>query len=253
MGSDDELAYKLDFEGPVRPVAVSAFSIGATTVTNAEFAAFVAETDFVTTAEKFGDSLVFAGLAETPTEPAQVVVQTPWWHVVPGANWRHPHGPESTIEGLDDYPVVHVSHDDARAYAEWIGGRLPTESEWEFAARGGLQQQPYPWGAEFEPAGVPAMNVWHGVFPDQPTGPVGPVPVRAFTPNGYGLWNTTGNVWEWTSSRFSSNDQRPTLKGGSYLCHDSYCRRYRTSARIANTPDTSTGHSGFRVAFDRAA
>lgn len=253
MGSDDALAYPTDLEGPVREARVDHFAIAATTVTNAQFALFVEAAGYQTTAERFGDSLVFAGVIPSNAPPTPAVVGTPWWRVVAGADWQHPAGPGTDLEGLEDHPVIHVSHDDARAYATWVGGRLPTETEWEFAARGGLEQQPFPWGDEFEPSGQIAMNVWQGRFPDQPAGRVGTIDVHAFEPNGYGVWNSTGNVWEWTDSPFSASDQRPILRGGSYLCHDSYCRRYRTSARIANTPDTSTGHSGFRVAFDAAA
>ena len=178
-----------------------------------------------------------------------VVAATPWWHVVPGASWRSPRGPGSDVTNLPDHPVTQVSHRDAVAYADWAGGRLPTEQEWEWAARGGLVQQPFPWGAEREPDDQPRMNTFVGEFP-QPTGPVGTVTVRSFAPNAFGLFNTTGNVWEWTASPFSDWDRRPVFRGGSYLCHDSYCRRYRTSARTANTPDTALGHTGFRIAAD---
>lgn len=248
MGTEDAVADPADLEGPVRRVSVARFAIATTAVTNADFDRFVEETGHVTTAERFGDSLVFAGRI-TSDRPHLVVATAPWWRVVPGACWRHPEGPDSNLDGRDDHPVVHVSHLDATAYCEWIGGRLPTEEEWEFAARGGLVQRHFPWGDEFEPGGVPAMNVFEGSFPYGPTTSVGTVPVDAFAPNGYGLFNTTGNVWEWTASPFSPADPRPVLRGGSYLCHASYCRRYRTSARIANTADTSTGHSGFRIAY----
>ena len=152
------------------------------------------------------------------------------------------------VEGRADHPVTQVSHRDAVAYATWVGGRLPTETEWEYAARGGLDQQPYPWGSEREPGGTPRMQTFHGTFPDQPTAPVGTEAAAAFPPNGFGLHTMTGNVWEWTSSPFAPGDDRPVLRGGSYLCHASYCRRYRTSARTASTPDTSLGHTGLRIA-----
>lgn len=252
MGSEDELAYPTDLEGPVREVDVASFSIGATAVTNAEFARFVEATDHVSTAEQFGDSFVFAGLLPALERDQHPASNPRWWRIVPGASWRHPEGPDSSIAERQDHPVVHVSHTDALAYARWAGGRLPIETEWEYASRGGLHQQPYPWGAQFEPAGVAAMNTWQGTFPDGPLGHVGTVPADAFAPNGYGLHNTTGNVWEWTASRFAPWDERPVLRGGSYLCHESYCRRYRTSARMANSPDSTTGHTGFRVAFDPA-
>ncbi|GAA3791923.1 formylglycine-generating enzyme family protein [Amycolatopsis tucumanensis] len=245
MGSDDSLAHPGDGEGPVREVEVAAFAIAPHAVTNAEFAAFVADTGYRTSAEQYGDSLVFAGLLPPDAPPTPAVAAAPWWRVVPGADWRHPEGPRSAIDDRATHPVVHVSHSDALAYCRWAGARLPTEAEWEFAARGGLVQQPFPWGAEFDDH---RMNVWRGEFPHRPEGPVGTVPVDSFEPNGFGLLNTTGNVWEWTADTFRAGDPRPVLRGGSYLCHASYCRRYRTSARTANTPDSSTGHAGFRVA-----
>ncbi len=250
MGSEDPLAYPEDGEGPVREVEVAAYSIAATTVTNEQFARFVEATDHVTDAERYGDSLVFVGLLRPDAPPTRAVAAAPWWRQVPGASWRAPEGPGSTVDGREDHPVVHVSHRDAAACAAWLGGRLPTEPEWELAARGGLVQQPYPWGAEREPGGIARMKTFAGTFPHRPSEPVGTVPVDAFEPNGLGLRNTTGNVWEWTSGRFAAGDPRLVLRGGSYLCHDSYCRRYRVSARTGNTPDTSLGHTGFRVARD---
>lgn len=271
MGSEDPLAYPEDGEGPVREVGVKDFAIAATTVTVAEFAAFVAATGHRTDAETHGDSLVFTGLlAEGLHETSPAVQATPWWRQVTGATWFHPAGPGapgvagmtgvagvpgsslegSTLEQWAGHPVTHVSHTDAEAYAQWVGARLPTETEWEFASRGGLEQQPYPWGSVREPDGRARMNTFAGDFPNGPTTPVGTVPADSFPPNGFGLHNTTGNVWEWTSSEFSAQDDRPALRGGSYMCHDSYCRRYRTSARSAATPDTSLGHTGFRLALD---
>lgn len=271
MGSEDPMAYPEDGEGPVREVSVAGYAIAATTVTVAQFAAFVAATGHRTDAETHGDSLVFTGLlAEGLAETSPSVQATPWWRQVTGATWSRPSGPElsaapdgpgvpdvpgSTLEGAAlshwaRHPVTHVSHSDAEAYAQWVGARLPSETEWEFASRGGLEQQPFPWGSVREPQGLAQMNTFTGVFPDAPTMPVGTVPADAFAPNGFGLHNTTGNVWEWTSSHFSDHDPRPVLRGGSYMCHDSYCRRYRTSARSAATPDTSLGHTGFRLALD---
>lgn len=251
MGSTDRLAYPEDGEGPVREERVEPFAIAPTTVTVAEFAAFVLDTGHRTDAEEFGDSLVFRGLLpESLRGGAPAVARTPWWRQVAGACWYRPEGPGSSVESRVDHPVTHVSRRDAMAYAAWVGARLPSEAEWEFASRGGLQQQPFPWGAVREPDGVPRMNTFPGDFPDGPTGPVGTVPVASFAPNAYGLYNTTGNVWEWTSSAFGATDERAVLRGGSYMCHASYCRRYRTSARTAVTGDTTLGHTGFRLALD---
>ncbi len=248
MGDDGPLAYPQE-EAPVREAAVGPFALAATTVTVAQFAAFVLATGHRTEAEVHGSSLVFSGLLGAELrESSPAVAETPWWRQVAGACWHRPEGPGSGAAGREDHPVTHVSRNDAEAYARWVGGRLPTEAEWEFAARGGLQQQPYPWGAVREPEGVPRMNTFGGEFPDAPDGPVGTVPAAAFPPNGYGLHNMTGNVWEWTSGTFSPEDPRPVLRGGSYMCHASYCRRYRTSARSASTADTSLGHAGFRLA-----
>ncbi len=186
-----------------------------------------------------------------------------------GADWRHPEGPQSDVVGRPDHPVVHVSWHDAAAYCAWSRTRLPTEAEWEVAARGGLVGQPFPWGDQLEPAGVHKMNVFQGEFPGGNTaadGFVGTAPVDAFEPNGYGLSNMCGNVWEWCSDWLdvdfyaSSPRQDPTgpaagsarvQRGGSYLCHASYCRRYRVSARFGSSPDSSTGNVGFRVAGGR--
>lgn len=249
MGSEDRLAYADDGEGPVRWVEVAPFAVSATAVTVAEFAAFVLETEYRTDAEVHGNSLVFRGLL--PHEVRAVspaVAATPWWQQVSGAAWYAPTGPSSEPP-RPTHPVTHVSHQDAVAYSRWVGARLPDEREWEFAARGGLDQQPYPWGAIREPQGHPRMNTFEGEFPDRPAGPVGPAAVDAYSPNGFGLYNMTGNVWEWTSDAFGSSDDRPVMRGGSYLCHDSYCRRYRTSARSAATADTSLGHTGLRLAM----
>ncbi|WP_460688679.1 formylglycine-generating enzyme family protein [Nesterenkonia suensis] len=252
MGSEDALAYPQDGEGPVRTVEVAPLAISATTVTVAEFAAFVLATGHVTDAQRCGDSLVFAGkLAPQVAERLPRVSEAPWWCQVPGATWFAPEGPGSSARGREDHPVTHVSQRDATAYAAWLGARLPSEQEWEFAARGGLDQQPYPWGAVRDPDGVRRMNIFPGSFPDDPGGPVGTVPVRSFEPNGYGLFNVTGNVWEWTASPRSAGSDELVMRGGSYMCHESYCRRYRTSARSSATADTSLGHAGFRVALSR--
>lgn len=247
MGSEDALSYPQDGEGPVRRVTVPAFSISATAVSVAQFAAFVEATGYLSDAERFGDSLVFAG--QVGPGVGTPVREVPWWRQVAGASWRHPEGPGSDIAERADHPVTHVSQRDAIAYTRWSGTRLLSEAEWEYAARAGLEGRVFPWGDDREPDGVPRMNTFTGEFPDGPTAAVGPVPVDSYEPNGFGLFNMTGNVWEWTASTFSRHDSRPVLRGGSFLCHDSYCRRYRNAARIANTPDTSLGHTGFRVAL----
>lgn len=250
MGSEAPAAYPQDGEGPVRVASVAPFALGATTVTVAEFAAFVIDTGFRTDAERHGNSLVFAGLlTEALQHRCPAVAETPWWRQVDGACWFRPEGPGSSVEDRTDHPATHVSRRDAEAYAEWVGARLPTEAEWEYAARGGLDQQPYPWGAEMEPAGAPRMNIFPGDFPDAPSGPVGTEPAASFPPNAFGLHNMTGNVWEWTSGRLGPGNDSPVLRGGSYMCHASYCRRYRTSARTSSTADTSLGHTGFRIAL----
>jgi formylglycine-generating enzyme len=249
MGSEDPEGFPDDGEGPVREVEVAPFSIAAHAVTNEEFAAFVEATGHVTRAERFGTSFVFAGLLPDDFPPTQAVAQAPWWRLVEGADWRRPEGPGSSLDGRARHPVVHVSWTDARAYCRWAGVRMPTEAEWEFAARGGLEQKRYPWGDELTPGGEHRCNIWQGTFPTHNTledGYLGTAPVDAFEPNGFGLHNSSGNVWEWCADWFDRGGK--VIRGGSYLCHHSYCNRYRVAARSRNTPDTSTGHMGFRVA-----
>jgi formylglycine-generating enzyme required for sulfatase activity len=239
-------------------------------VTNNEFAAFVDATGYVTDAERYGWTFVFHLLLPDDYPPTRAAAATPWWRQSEGGDWRHPFGPQSDLDGLADHPVVHVSWNDAVAFCSWAGVRLPTEAEWERAARGGLEGATYPWGDEFAPDGVTRCNIFEGTFPGVNTGAdgfVGTAPVDAFQPNGFGLHNVAGNVWEWCHDwfdpMFHRTDTRtnPTgppdgrqrvMRGGSYLCHDSYCDRYKLSARSSNEPDASTGNIGFRVAADAA-
>jgi sulfatase modifying factor 1 len=266
MGNDDAYANDGDGEGPVRSVRVDPFRIAAGAVSNRQFTEFVDATGYVTAAERYGASFVFVGLLPEDFPPTRGVAAAQWWREVPGACWRSPEGGRSTLDARQDHPVVHVSWDDAMAYCRWSGLRLATEAEWEYAARGGLEGMRFPWGNMLRPGGEHRMNVWQGAFPTQNTladGYLGTAPVDAFPPNAFGLHNMTGNVWEWTADRFSStwhlngtwknptgpaSGERRALRGGSYLCHSSYCNRYRVSARMANTPDSSAGNIGFRCA-----
>ena len=264
IGSTHPQAYPEDGEGPVRKVKIDAFGIAPHAVSNREFERFVEATGYATDAERFGWSFVFAGLLPDDFPDTRAVVHAPWWRQVEGASWRHPEGPQSELGDRDSHPVVHVSWNDAIAYCGWASLRLPSEAEWEYAARGGLEQRLFPWGDELEPDGSHRMNVWQGEFPARNTcadGFYGTCPVDAFAPNAFGLYNTTGNVWEWCADWFSrdfhtrdkrTNPQGPrrgthrTARGGSYLCHASYCRRYRVAGRNALTPDSSSGNVGFR-------
>ena len=249
MGNDGPTAYPADGEGPVRPVHLEPFAIDAAAATNERFTAFVEATGHVTEAERFGWSFVFGGLLPDEFPPTRAVVHAPWWRQVEGASWRTPQGPHSDLDGRMDHPVVHVSWNDAQAYCAWADTRLPSEAEWEYAARGGLEGKIFPWGDELEPGGEHRMNVWQGTFPRHNTradGFVGTCPVTTFEPNGYGLFNMTGNVWEWCEDEFRAGHR--STRGGSYLCHASYCRRYRVAARNAMTPDSTTGNTGFRCA-----
>ena len=268
MGAPPEEGYPADGEGPVHRVTLARFRLSATTVTNAQFAQFCAATGHVTLAERDGWSFVFGGLLPDDFPPTRSVAAAPWWRQVEGADWRHPDGPQSTFEDRPDHPVIHVTWDDAAAFCTWAGGRLPTEAEWEYAARGGLERKRFPWGDELEPGGEHLMNVFQGTFPGGNTGEdghLGTAPVRSYAANGLGLHEMTGNVWEWcgdwldpgtytvaprTSPRGPLTGTHRVMRGGSYLCHASYCRRYRIAARSANTPDSSTGNLGFRVVAD---
>lgn len=229
MGSDVDYAE----EAPARTAHVAAFSLDVHAVSNARFEAFVGATGYVTDAERFGWSFVFAGLLPQDFPDTRAVLDAPWWRQVEGADWRHPHGPASDAQ--EDHPAVHISAHDASAFAEWAGKRLPTEAEWEYAARAGSTTV-FPWGDDLDET---RMNVWHGDFPTAPT--TGTCAVAAFEPNAFGLQNLLGNVWEWTVEG--------VLKGGSYLCHASYCRRYRPAARSLASPDSSMGNTGFRTAL----
>ncbi len=267
MGTENPDGFPQDGEGPIRAVSLDPFSIDRFSVTNERFRQFVKETGYRTEAEGFGWSFVF--WAHIP--PARfnelvedTVAQAPWWCKVAGAKWDSPEGPGSDLKHRADHPVVHVSWNDCAAYSRWAGKRLPTEAEWEYAARGGLEQKLYPWGDKLRPGGKHYCNIWQGQFPAEDTGDdgfAGTCPVDAFPPNGFGLYSMTGNTWEWCADWFDAEFHRTAdrnnpkgppsgtgrvTKGGSFLCHKSYCNRYRVAARTSNTPDSSTSHIGFR-------
>jgi formylglycine-generating enzyme required for sulfatase activity len=285
MGSDEHYPE----ERPVHRAEVSGFHVDRHPVTNADFSRFVAATGHVTFAERppsatdyptADPALLVPGSAVFFATSRRVDLRdcSQWWQYVPGADWRHPEGPESSIADRADHPVVHVAYEDAAAYASWAGKALPTEAEWEFAARGGLEGKVYTWGDDPAPGGKPMANTWQGEFPWQNLlldGYERTSPVGAFPPNGYGLFDMAGNVWEWTAdwygqhaaparpcctpknprggTRDGSVDPavgvripRKVLKGGSYLCAPNYCLRYRPAARIPETIDTTTCHVGFR-------
>lgn len=265
MGTDDPNGYVSDGEGPVHRVSIGPFRMSRHAVSNDVFSAFVAATSYVTDAERYGASFVFGGLLPDDFPATRGVVGAEWWREVEGAAWRHPEGPQSSLDDRGAHPVVHVSWNDAAAFCAWSNTRLPTEAEWERAARGGREGQHFPWGDELEPGGVHRMNVFQGVFPGGDSGADGwrgTCPVASFPPNDYGLHEMTGNVWEWCHDWFhpgwyavspADNPLGPAagetkvMRGGSYLCHESYCWRYRVDARSSNTPDASTGNLGFRV------
>ncbi|MGR4890690.1 formylglycine-generating enzyme family protein [Sphingopyxis sp. LARHCG72] len=282
-------------EAPVRRVRVGDFYIDASPVTNREFGAFVESTGYLTDAETAPDPRDYPGMDAALAVPGSLVFErtrgpvdledfTNWWHFRAGADWRHPTGSNSAIDGLEDHPVVHVTYRDALAYAEWAGKSLPTEAEWEYAARGGHDDgRPYAWGRELAPGGVMMANYWQGLFPFSnllTDGWERTSPVKSYPPNDLGIYDMIGNVWEWTADWYAmpqfgakrkpgaccivdnprggrkreSRDPnmpditigRRTLKGGSHLCAENYCRRYRPAARHPQTIDTSTGHIGFR-------
>ncbi len=270
MGDHQGDGRRSDGETPVHPVSVSAFSIDATTVTNADWATFTDATGYRTEAETFGFSAVFhLALAADPADVVGQPLATPWWLGVKAADWSHPGGRHSGIDDLMDHPVTHVSWNDAVAYCAWAERRLPTEAEWECAARGGLAGLRYPWGNDEMVDEKWPCNIWQGTFPGTNTledGWLTTAPVRSYEPNGYGLWQPIGNVWEWCSDwahgayyRFClgrgvvTDPQGPdgggqkSMRGGSFLCHPSYCNRYRNAARSANTPDSSMANTGFRT------
>ena len=266
MGNEDANANPGDGEGPVRSVQLAPFAIDAITVTNARFATFVKATGYLTDAERYGWSYVFHLLVPPQLNRAihSVPVDAPWWRPVDGASWRAPEGPGSQIGNRQNHPVVHISWNDANAYCAWSNTRLPTEAEWEFAARGGLEGATYAWGNELTPGGRHRCNIWQGTFPavnTQEDGWLATAPVTTYTPNGFGLYNVAGNVWEWCADWFTKehpsapqidptgpvSGEARVMRGGSYLCHHSYCNRYRVAARTSNTPDSSAGNIGFRV------
>ena len=277
-------------ENPVHKVTVDGFWMDQFTVTNREWKRFVEATGPITLAERPPNAEDYPGAAPELLVPASVVFRMPkrgidmtncfnWWTYIPGANWCHPDGPETSLEGYENHPVVHVSWEDVEAYAKWIGKELPTEAEWEFAARGGIEGADFAWGNDFMPGGAHMANTWQGEFPFQNLKTDGferTAPVGSFPANGYGLHEMTGNVWEWTTDWFQEHSKvhraccgnlnpkggardasydpqlpnikipRKVMKGGSYLCAPNYCRRYRPAARMPQPIDTSTCHLGFR-------
>lgn len=273
IGTDSDVGFPEDGEGPAREVSLDPFFIDKYAVTNASFLEFVQETGYTTDAERFGWSFVFEDFVDEADRDAivQNVPSAPWWVAVRGANWLRPEGPNSSVlESRLSHPVTQVSWRDAVAYADWAGKRLPTETEWECAARGGLEGKRFPWGDDLRPDGDHRCNIWQGDFPNTNTeddGYAQTAPVNEFAPNGHGLHNVSGNVWEWCLDWFSADyhttdgydrtnpsgppdgDQR-VMRGGSYLCHRSWCNRYRVAARSKNTPDSSTGNIGFRCVVD---
>ena len=255
IGSENSETYINDYEGPVRFVKKNEFQIDETCVSNTEFNEFVYDTGYITEAEKVGWSFVFyaqvhpSAINNTRNLGSGV---PSWWTFVKGAFWGAPDGPGSHWKDKANHPVVHVSWNDAKMYANWAGKRLPSEEEWEIAASGGLQDTKYPWGNELTPNKKHKCNIWQGHFPYLNTkedGFLTTAPVKSFEPNNFGLYNVIGNVWEWCDGKWSKYDKiKKPMRGGSYLCHKSYCNRYRISARTSNTADSSSSHLGFRCA-----
>ncbi len=271
MGTDSEEGFPADGEGPIREVTLDPFYVDRDPVTNERFAEFVKATNYQTEAERFGWSFVFQG--HIPAERMDQIVDrrapgVSWWCKVNATFWKHPEGPDTSVDSRARHPAVHISWNDAFEYARWAGKRLPTEAEWEYAARGGLVQKTYPWGDELTPDGRHLCNIWQGQFPAVDLAEDGysaPCPVDAFPPNGYGLYTITGNAWEWCNDWFHpvyhltatrvnpvgpSGGTNKVMKGGSYLCHKSYCNRYRVAARTSNTPDSATTNISFRCVRD---
>jgi len=259
-----------DFDAPRHKVKISSYRISATACTNAEYARFVAETGYRTVAETEGWSAVFHLFLDDPACWPDSPPGLAWWRKVDGACWSAPEGPGSDISNREDHPVVHVCWYDALAYCTWAGLSLPTEAQWEYGARGGLSRKKFPWGNIMQPNGDHAMNTWQGQFPSANSaedGYSGTGPVTAYTANGYGLFNTCGNVWEWTVNFYApscpagpfplrdpsgpATGSARIQRGGSYLCHESYCDRYHVHSRTRNDPDSSTGNAGFRVACNK--
>ena len=264
----DKPYLEIDEEAPLRRQMVKQFYMDSRAVSVARFASFIADTGYQTDAEKLGDSFVFSGFLTAEESGENAVAAAPWWHMVKGASWHKPAGPHSDYYALAHHPVTHISWADAQAFAEWAGGRLPSEAEWEHAARGGLADALFPWGDKL-PNEIDFMpcNIWQGEFPHYNSaadGYSGTAPVSSFAPNGYGLYNMVGNVWEWTATSFKVRSLKKAVKtahrgkqgfkivkGGSFMCHDSYCFRYRIAARTSNSPDSSTSHQGFRLVYDK--
>lgn len=270
IGTNEKVGFGEDHEGPRLLVEMSSFEIDACTVTNAEFAKFVSETNYQTEAERFGWSFVFHYFLSDATKAiSQHVPNMTWWYAVPHADWLHPEGPDSTINTRMNHPVVQVSRNDALAYCKWAGKRLPTEAEWEIAAKGGSNYERFPWGEELLENERYQCNIWQGAFPTENNYADGfgnTAPAKYYAPNGYGLYQVIGNVWEWCSnlariplsefqrqsSQFFSSmcqdvdDAVYATRGGSFLCHQSYCKRYRIVARNGNSGMSAANNLGFR-------